>query len=82
MILTGYQESARLYGTHLLRTFIRVGVDDFAGWGVELLLGQLSDESRVVSLAALDVLDEVCDNEVSKTSAINIVLFLFCKGTY
>lgn len=64
-ILTGCQESARLYGTQLLRAFIRVGAEDFSRWGVELLVGQLHDESRLVSLAALDVLDEACDNEVS-----------------
>ncbi|XP_050686343.1 rapamycin-insensitive companion of mTOR-like isoform X3 [Eriocheir sinensis] len=62
-ILTGCQESARLYGTQLLRAFIRVGAEDFSRWGVELLVGQLYDESRLVSLAALDVLDEACDNE-------------------
>ncbi|KAK8396470.1 hypothetical protein O3P69_005488 [Scylla paramamosain] len=62
-ILTGCQESARLYGTQLLRAFARVGAEEFAQWGMELLVGQLYDESRVVSLAALEVLDEACDNE-------------------
>ena len=65
-ILTGCQESARLYGTQLLRAFVRVGAEEFSQWGVELLVGQLYDESNIVSLAALDVLDEACDNEVSE----------------
>ncbi|XP_069163639.1 rapamycin-insensitive companion of mTOR-like isoform X1 [Procambarus clarkii] len=62
-ILTGCQESARVYATQFLRALVRVGAADFARWGVELLVAQLYDESRVVSLAALDVLEEACDNE-------------------
>ncbi|XP_071552296.1 rapamycin-insensitive companion of mTOR isoform X2 [Panulirus ornatus] len=62
-ILTGCQESARVYATHLLRALVRVGADNFARWGVELLVTQLYDESHLVSLAALDVLEEACDNE-------------------
>ncbi|KAG7156669.1 rapamycin-insensitive companion of mTOR-like [Homarus americanus] len=62
-ILTGCQESARVYATQFLRALVRVGADDFARWGVELLVAQLYDESRIVSLAALDVLEEACDNE-------------------
>ncbi|CAL4062242.1 unnamed protein product, partial [Meganyctiphanes norvegica] len=62
-ILTGCSESARMYGTSLLRALLRVEAEGFQRWGVELLVGQLYDESRSVSLAALDVLDEATDNE-------------------
>nr|XP_053655508.1 LOW QUALITY PROTEIN: rapamycin-insensitive companion of mTOR-like [Cherax quadricarinatus] len=62
-LLTGCQESARVYATQFLRALVRVGAAHFARWGVELLVAQLYDESRVVSLAALDVLEEACDNE-------------------
>nr|XP_027221348.1 rapamycin-insensitive companion of mTOR-like isoform X1 [Penaeus vannamei] len=62
-ILTGCQESARMYATQLLRALVRVGAEDFSRWGIELLVGQLYDESRLVAHAALDVLDEACDNE-------------------
>lgn len=53
-----------MYATQLLRALVRVGAEDFSRWGIELLVGQLYDESRLVAHAALDVLDEACDNEV------------------
>ncbi|XP_064086614.1 rapamycin-insensitive companion of mTOR-like [Macrobrachium nipponense] len=70
-ILTGCQESARMYATQFLRTLVRAGADNFAHWGIEMLVGQLNDESRLVALAALDVLDEACDEEEYLESVLN-----------
>ena len=66
--LTGCQESIRMYSTQHLRTLLRIGAEHFKRWGVELLVGQLFDESRLVALAALEILDEACDNSVSYLS--------------
>lgn len=55
-----------MYATKFLRVLIRARALDFAEWGIELLVGQLYDESKLVALAALDVLDEVLEDEVNK----------------
>lgn len=78
-ILTGCQESARMYATQLLRALVRVGAEDFSRWGIELLVGQLYDESRLVAHAALDVLDEACDNEVC--GGLSYYAFIECFYT-
>ena len=36
----------------------------FSNWGIELLVGQLYDQSRSVALTALSILDEACEDKV------------------
>ena len=36
----------------------------FSSWGIEMLVGQLYDQSRSVALTALSILDEACEDKV------------------
>jgi hypothetical protein len=47
----------RLYATCLLRALLRANVEDFADWGIEVLVTQLYTEQEVAELA-LSVLEE------------------------
>uniref|UniRef100_T1J225 peptidylprolyl isomerase n=1 Tax=Strigamia maritima TaxID=126957 RepID=T1J225_STRMM len=68
-ILNASPESSRLYATNMIRILVRLHLPDFSKWGMELLVTQVYDESRSVSLAALDILDEACD-EVANLEAL------------
>lgn len=43
---------------------LRAGVEFFSSWGMELLVTQLHDHSKAVSMEALDILDEACEDKV------------------
>lgn len=57
-------QTCRLYATKHLRVLLRAGVDFFSSWGMELLVTQLHDHSKAVSMEALDILDEACEDKV------------------
>lgn len=57
-------ENTRLYATNFLRVLLRAGVTDFKKWAVELLVQQARDVYPSVSLAAIDILSEACDDEM------------------
>ena len=59
-------QSGRLYSTKFMRVLLRAKVRSFSTWGIELLVGQLYDQSRSVALTALSILDEACEDHVSK----------------
>nr|XP_027198269.1 rapamycin-insensitive companion of mTOR-like isoform X2 [Dermatophagoides pteronyssinus] len=59
-VLTSSNETTRIYSTKFLRLLLRINVTDFAQWGIDLLINQLYDQSSVISLEALDILDEAC----------------------
>ncbi|XP_072310238.1 LOW QUALITY PROTEIN: rapamycin-insensitive companion of mTOR-like [Eucyclogobius newberryi] len=59
-ILTAAADSCRLYATKHLRVLLRANVEFFSSWGIELLVTQLHDRSKAVSVEALDILDEAC----------------------
>lgn len=72
-VLSCSQQKSRLYATRFLRILLRfnahraedVVVTGF--WILELLISQTVDDNPVVSMAALDALDEACDyNEYLK----------------
>ena len=51
----------------------------FRSWGMEVLVTQLYDQSRAVAMAALNVVDEACEVQVS----LNVfVLFYFLWNRY
>lgn len=54
-------ESTRVYATQFLRIILRARMVDAYQWAIGLLLNKLSDSSRVVALAALEVLHEACE---------------------
>ena len=43
----------------------------FTTWGIELLVGQLYDQSRSVSMTALSILDEACEDHVSLSCTLS-----------
>ena len=69
-VLSCSQQKSRLYATRFLRILLRfnahraedVVVTGF--WILELLISQTVDDNPVVSMAALDALDEACDYNV------------------
>lgn len=44
---------------------LRASVEFFSSWGMELLVTQLHDHSKAVSMEALDILDEACEDKVT-----------------
>lgn len=48
---------------------LRAGVEFFSSWGMELLVTQLHDHNKAVSMEALDILDEACEDKVSDDAA-------------
>lgn len=53
-----------MYATKHLRVLLRASVEFFSSWGMELLVTQLHDHSKAVSMEALDILDEACEDKV------------------
>ncbi|BFY99539.1 hypothetical protein BsWGS_02579 [Bradybaena similaris] len=70
--LTATQDVCRLYATRLLRVLMRAGTPGFCQWGVELLVTQLYDPDKSVSMSAIKILDEACDNEENLKSLIKL----------
>ena len=63
---------------------LRAGVEFFSNWGMELLVTQLHDHSKAVSMEALDILDEACEDKVIKNTCLHqltdsIVMVLHCR---
>lgn len=52
---------------------LRASVEFFSSWGMELLVTQLHDHSKAVSMEALDILDEACEDKV-KTHATTVTV--------
>lgn len=53
-----------MYATKHLRVLLRASVEFFSSWGMELLATQLHDHCKAVSMEALDILDEACEDKV------------------
>ncbi|XP_030749931.1 rapamycin-insensitive companion of mTOR [Sitophilus oryzae] len=60
-VLTCEVENSRLYATQFMLVLLRVKSPNFASWAIRLLVRQLDDESRKVSLSALSTLHEACE---------------------
>lgn len=43
---------------------LRANVEFFSNWGIELLVTQLHDRNKSISMEALDILDEACEDKV------------------
>jgi len=57
-------QSARLYTADFMRALLRLGVPFFSNWCMELLIKQLYDQSKNVSMRSLSVINEACENQV------------------
>ncbi|KAJ7987125.1 hypothetical protein DPEC_G00335510 [Dallia pectoralis] len=64
-ILTAATDNGRLYATKHLRVLLRAGVEFFSNWGMELLVTQLHDRNKTISMEALDILDEACEDKAN-----------------
>ncbi|XP_074546078.1 rapamycin-insensitive companion of mTOR-like isoform X2 [Halichoeres trimaculatus] len=64
-VLTAASDSCRLYATKHLRVLLRAGVEFFSNWGIELLVTQLYDRNKTISMEALDILDEACEDKTN-----------------
>lgn len=63
-ILKSGSDSSRLYATQFLVVLLRARVPNFHEWGLPLVINQISDKSKSVRLAALNMLDEACDEHI------------------
>ncbi|XP_067087124.1 LOW QUALITY PROTEIN: rapamycin-insensitive companion of mTOR-like [Osmerus mordax] len=70
--LTAATDVCRLYATKHLRVLLRAGVEFFSSWGMELLTTQLHDHSKAVSMEALDILDEACEDKANLHALIQL----------
>lgn len=66
-------QSCRLYATKHLRVLLRANVEFFSNWGIELLVTQLHDRNKTISMEALDILDEACEDKVGDLVFFNNV---------
>uniref|UniRef100_A0A3B4CFF3 Rapamycin-insensitive companion of mTOR domain-containing protein n=1 Tax=Pygocentrus nattereri TaxID=42514 RepID=A0A3B4CFF3_PYGNA len=71
-ILTAGSDNCRLYATKHLRVLLRANVEFFSNWGIELLVTQLPDHSKAVSMEALDILDEACEEKANLHALIHM----------
>ncbi|XP_072244394.1 rapamycin-insensitive companion of mTOR-like isoform X2 [Leuresthes tenuis] len=71
-VLTASTDICRLYATKHLRVLLRAGVEFFSSWGMELLVTQLHDHSKAVSMEALDILDEACEDKANLHALIQL----------
>ncbi|XP_028829344.1 rapamycin-insensitive companion of mTOR-like isoform X2 [Denticeps clupeoides] len=71
-ILTAATDNCRLYATKHLRVLLRANVEFFSNWGIELLVTQLHDRSKSVSMEALDILDEACEDKANLHALIQM----------
>ncbi|XP_052454419.1 rapamycin-insensitive companion of mTOR isoform X2 [Carassius gibelio] len=71
-ILTAATDNCRLYATKHLRVLLRANVEFFSNWGMELLVTQLHDHNKTISMEALDILDEACEEKASLHALIHM----------
>ncbi|KAI5096452.1 rapamycin-insensitive companion of mTOR isoform X2, partial [Silurus meridionalis] len=71
-ILTAATDNCRLYATKHLRVLLRANVEFFSNWGIELLVTQLHDRNKTISIEALDILDEACEDKANLHALIQL----------
>nr|XP_055054336.1 rapamycin-insensitive companion of mTOR [Misgurnus anguillicaudatus] len=71
-ILTAGTDNCRLYATKHLRVLLRANVEFFSNWGMELLVTQLHDHNKNISMEALDILDEACEDKANLHTFIHM----------
>lgn len=57
--------SARLYATQFMLVLLRARLPNFEVWGIPLLIKQTMDKKKSVVIAAMEILDEACNEKVS-----------------
>ena len=59
-----------------MRVLLRAKVPYINNWGLELLVMQLYDQSKLVAMEALSVISEACENEVSNCFPVCVCVCL------
>ncbi|XP_042564192.1 rapamycin-insensitive companion of mTOR [Clupea harengus] len=71
-VLTASTDICRMYATKHLRVLLRANVEFFSNWGMELLVTQLHDHNKAISVEALDILDEACEDKANLHTLIQM----------
>ncbi|XP_041958385.1 rapamycin-insensitive companion of mTOR [Alosa sapidissima] len=71
-VLTAATDTCRMYATKHLRVLLRANVEFFSNWGMELLVTQLHDHNKAISMEALDILDEACEDKANLHTLIQM----------
>uniref|UniRef100_A0A1B6C0I0 Rapamycin-insensitive companion of mTOR domain-containing protein n=1 Tax=Clastoptera arizonana TaxID=38151 RepID=A0A1B6C0I0_9HEMI len=74
-VLSCKQVPSRLFATKFLHVLLRTPIrkhKDYFTWVIEILVNQLYDENKTVSLAAINALDEACDCKEYLETMINV----------
>lgn len=66
------QRAARHYATAFLLVLLRAKVPNFEVWGIPLIINQLKDNERLISLTALDILLEACHDKMYLEEIVSI----------
>ncbi|RXM98652.1 Rapamycin-insensitive companion of mTOR [Acipenser ruthenus] len=72
-ILTAAADNCRLYATKHLRVLLRANVEFFSNWGMELLVTQLHDKNKTISMESLDILDEACEDKEYNLKYVDLI---------
>ena len=63
--MTSTVDNVRIYATELLLVLARTDVNNFSQWGLDLLIGQIYDENKVIANASINILHELSYDQVS-----------------
>lgn len=63
--MTSVIDNVRMYATELLLVLARSDVNNFSKWGLDLLIGQMYDENKVIATASINILHELSYDQVS-----------------
>ncbi|XP_063704935.1 rapamycin-insensitive companion of mTOR isoform X2 [Culicoides brevitarsis] len=66
------QRAARHYATQFLLVLLRAKVPKFDEYGIPLIINQLRDKERLISLTALDILLEACHDKTYLEEIVNL----------
>ncbi|KAG5679301.1 hypothetical protein PVAND_008879 [Polypedilum vanderplanki] len=57
-------QASRLYATQFLLVLLRARLPTFEEWGIQIIMNQLKDKDRAVVLAALEIIEEACHENI------------------
>ena len=63
-------EACRLYATRFLGVLVRSRTANVSHWGIQLLVSKLFDESEMIASAAVDILDDACDDKMNLEAVV------------
>ena len=70
LALTEGTDACRLYATRFLGVLVRCRTANVAQWGIKLLVDKLFDDSELIATAAVDILDDACDDKMNLEAVV------------